>query len=265
MSVALIKNAIKRNWKLLLIFAGVLCFYLAVIISLIDPEDMEQVKEIFNFKGNLLSAFGISVEAMTDPLSYTASTFFSLLVMAFTMVFYIIQGNRLVAKPVDNNSLAYTLSMPVSRTKFIVIQAGYLLGSLAVLFIGILATGGIALAVHGNFHFARYLNLVTLTFLLNAVMAMLSFTLSVSFCDSKKGFALGTGVPIALLLISMLGGAVGDKAAWLSKISPFGWLDAVGIVNGRVGVWWMYIAFIAAAGLLFVLSVVIFKRKRLPL
>lgn len=265
MSISIFINTLKRSWKLLLIFFVVLCFYLSVIISLINPSDMEKIKELYGTMGNLLPAFGISIASMTSPLSYTASTFFGILVMAFTMVFYVIQGNNLIAKQVDDTSIVYVLSAPVTRTKLIVTQGVYLIFSLAVLFIGILTTGSVILNSYGDFDFKTYLNLVMLTFLLCTAIAMLSFFLTVAFCDTKLGSLLGTGVPIGLLIISMLGGAGGDKAKWLKRVSPFGWIDSVKIVNGDISTWWMYIVFSAFIVILFIASIVVFNKKRLPI
>jgi ABC-2 type transport system permease protein len=265
MSISIFKNTLKRNLKLLLIFFVVLCFYQTVIITLINPSDMEKIKELYGTMGNLLPAFGISIVAMTSPLSYTASTFFGTLVMAFTMVFYVIQGNNLIAKQVDDTSIVYVLSAPVTRTKLIITQGVYLIFSLAVLFLGILVTGSVVLSGFGNFNFNAYLNLVMLTFLLCTAIAMLSFFLSVAFCDTKLGTALGTGVPIALLIISMLGGAGGDSTKWLKQVSPFGWIDSVKIVNGDISTWWMYIVFTGIIVVLFIASIAVFNKKRLPI
>lgn len=265
MSFALFKNTLKRNWKLLFIFFMVLCFYLFVIIALIDPDDMNVIKELYGTMGDFLGAFNISVEAMTSPLAYTASTFFGLLVMAFTMVFYVMLSTKLIAKPVDDCSIAYTLSMPISRTRLVITQSVFLVFSILVLFLGILGTGGTVLATMGDYDFPAYLNLVAVTFLLCTANAMLSFFLSVAFCDSKLGVGLATGVPIGLLLVSMLGGAGGDSTKWLMHVSPFGWIDSVAIVNGTVETWWMYITFTVLIFVLLIGSVLVFNKKRLPI
>ena len=86
MNFVILKNTIKRNWKLMLVSLAVLCFYLSVILYLVDPADMEKVKDLFGMIGGMLDAFGINTAAMTSPLAYTASTFFSVLVMAFTIL-----------------------------------------------------------------------------------------------------------------------------------------------------------------------------------
>lgn len=44
MNFVILKNTIKRNWKLMLVFLAVLCFYLSVILYLVDPADMEKSK-----------------------------------------------------------------------------------------------------------------------------------------------------------------------------------------------------------------------------
>lgn len=102
-----------------MIFLVVCCLYLAIIISLIDADNMEKIRTLYSSMGGTLSAFGINVDEMTNPLAYTASTFFGLLDKAFVMVFYIMLSYRLIAKQVENGSLTYTLAMPISRKKLI--------------------------------------------------------------------------------------------------------------------------------------------------
>lgn len=269
MNTTLFKDTLKRNWGLLLIFAGVLCGYLGIIISLIDPADMAKIKELFGTMGEFMGAFGISMDTMTDPLAYTASTFYALMVMAFTMVYYVIQNGRLIAKPVDTGSMAYTLSMPISRGSVALTQGLYLIFAMFIHAVLMFSVGAGILAtmrdyLQGNW-LSSYLNLVLVTFLLTTMIAMLSYLFSVAFCDTKLGTGLAAGVPIALMLMSMLGGAGGEQLKWLKDISPFGWLDSVGIINGSVATWWMYLAFGGGIIVLLIASVIIFKKKRLPI
>lgn len=264
MNLTVFKNTCKQNWKLLLIFLFVLCFYQVTIIGLVDPNDMGKVQDLFGSMKDYMGAFSISIPDMSTPLSYTASVFFSMLIMAFTMVFYVIQANSLIAKRVDDTSIACTLSAPVKRTALALTQGVYLILSMIVLFAGILISGSLMLGTTGSYDFSAYLNLVGVTFLLCTSVAMLSYFLSVAFCDTKLGTALAVGVPIALVFISLIGGAGGDKTEWLKKCSPFGWSDSVGIVNGSVETWWMYPAFGGAIVVLLIASVAVFYKKRLP-
>lgn len=269
MSFTLFKNTLKRNWMLLVIFMFLLCSYLGIIISLIDPEDMAQIRELFGTMGSFMDVFGINISAMTDPLAYTASTFFALLVMIFTMVFYIIQNIELIAKPVDTGSMAYTLSMPISRAKVALTQGIYLIFAMAVHSLAMFAVGAGFLSSMSEYlqedWLFSFLNLVALTFMLTTTIALLSYFLSVAFCDSKLGSRLAISVPITLMLMSMLGGVGGEQTRWLKNSSPFGWLDGVGIINGAVETWWMYPVFGSAILFLLAASVFTFKRKQLPI
>lgn len=265
MSITIFKNTLRRSWKLLVIFLFVLCFYQSMIISLIDPTDMQKVQELFGTMKDYMGAFSISIADMSTPLSYTASVFFSMIIMSFTMVFYILQSIALIAKPVDDTSISYTLSAPVKRSTLAITQGVYLIFAMLILFIGILVSGAVMLGTMGDYDFGAYLNLVGVTYLLCTAIAMLGYFLSVTFCDSKLGVSLATGVPILLMFMSLIGGAGGDKTKWLRNITPFGWLDSVGIVNGNVETWWMYIALGCAIVVLLSATTFIFNRKRLPI
>lgn len=254
---------------LLLIFGAVLSAYLGIIILLIDPKDMVKIQELFGTMGDFMGAFGISIAAMTDPLAYTASTFFALMVCAFTMVFYVIQNGRLIVKPVDSGSMAYTLSMPISRASVALTGGLYLVFAMfvhAVLMFGIGAgiLSGMSEYMQSGW-LGAYLNLVCVTFLLTTMVAMLSYFFSVAFCDSKLGTGLAAGVPIGLILMSMLGGAGGEQLEWLKNITPFGWIDGVEIVSGTAETLWMYLVFGGAIILFLTASVLVFKKKRLPI
>lgn len=264
MSIPIFKNTLKRNWKLLLIFSCLLCFYQIVIISLIDPNDMEKVKELYGTMEDFMGAFSISIASMTTPLNYTASVFFSIIVMAFTMAFYVIQNIQLIVRGVEDSSIVCTLSAPVRRSTLAVTNGVYLVFSMLVLFGIILTSGSIMLNSYGDFDFGAYLNLVGITFFLCTAVAMLSYFLSVAFCDTRWGIRMAVGVPLILLFMDMLGGAGGEKTEWLKKVTPFGWLDSVGIVMGEVQTWWMYLALGGAIIVLLLATVFVFNRKRLP-
>lgn len=265
MSRTIFYQTCKNNWRIFMIFLVVCCLYLAIIISLIDADNMEKIRTLYSSMGGTLSAFGINVDEMTNPLAYTASTFFGLLDKAFVMVFYIMLSYRLIAKKVENGSLTYTLAMPISRKKLIRTEAMFLVMNVFGIYSGIYLTGLIFLSQFSDFDVVAYSNLVGVTLVFSVMMALISFFLSVAFCTSKLGFILSTLVPVGLLLLSMLVGAVGESLSFLEKISPFSWIDSVGIVSGTVNTSWLYIIFITSSILLYICSSVVFGRKSLPI
>ncbi len=255
---------VKRNYMLLAIFAVVLCFYLVVIVSIVDVDDMQSLKDLFAVAGGFLDAFGMDLEAMTSVLSYTASTFFSILVMAFSMVYYIIAVNRLISQPIQNGSLAYTLSMPLSRVKYMVTQIAYLLLSQLLLFVLVFVVGLCSMLAKDSIDVLAYLDLVSIVMLLNMALAVLVVLISVCCATSARWQWMPTAVPVSLLVCNIIGGAGGDKWAWLSDISPFGWIDPVAVVTSGSD-WWMYLVLLLFVVLGSVASILLFKNKKLPL
>ncbi|HSP48261.1 MAG TPA: hypothetical protein VLN47_09330, partial [Clostridiaceae bacterium] len=80
---------------------------------------------------------------------------------------------------------------------------------------------------------------------------------------TKRSLAFSSDILITVLLMNMLGGA-SENLAYLKWLSIYGLYDPVEIVEGGsvLGVNLFYIGIIAV---LFTASVLIFKRKRLPL
>lgn len=265
MSLTLLKTTAKRNWVLLLIFAAVLTMYTSIMIFMFDPEDVESIASMLDlFPEDMMKAMGFS-QLITSLTSYMASWLYGLLMLAFPMVYCIILGNRLVAKMVDNSSFAYLLSTPNSRTKIIFTQGIYSLLSIFVLFAFLFGLGSaLSAAIHPEaMDVEAFLRLNFTTMLVNMVVMMISFFFSCLFNESRKALGFAAGIPIAFLLLNMLGG-VSEDAAILKKISIYGWYDPVELVNNG-DMWLINVIYAAIAIILFAAAIIIFRRKRLPL
>jgi len=255
----------RKNWSLLLIFFGVLSFYMAVMLAMYNPQDMQAITSMLDlFPEDLMHMMGFS-QLITDLTQYLASWLYGLLMLGFPMVYCIILGNRLVAKPVDSGSFAYLLSTPNSRSKIIFTLGLYALLSVGVLFVGLSGMGVLLawLLLPHELDIAAFLNLNLTTMLVNMLVMMIAFFFSCLFNDSRRSSMFGAGLPILFLLMNMLGGA-SDQAAILQKASIYGFYDPLTIVSqgGSVAVDLLYLTLIL---ILFGLSVLVFRRKRLPL
>lgn len=265
MSIALLKTTLKKNWILLLIFFGVLTMYTSEMIAMFSPEDMDKLTSMLElFPEELLKAMGFSA-AVTDLTGYLANWLYGMLMFAFPMVYCIILGNKLVAKTVDSGSMAYLLSSPNSRVNIIVTQGVYALLSVTMLFaalfgVGTLASGAI---FPGLLDTQAYLKLNVTTMLVNMLVMMITFFFSCLFNDTKLSLGFGAGIPIAFLLMNMLGG-VSQDAEILKQLSIYGLYDPVEIVRGAE-VLGLNLSLTAVIIVLFASSVLVFRRKRLPL
>lgn len=257
-------DTLKQSYKLMIIFVCVLSLYLTCIIAIATPEDMSEIGEIFTFVEDYLGVFGIDVLQFTSVLNYTASVFFGVLVMAFTMVFYVMQSVALIAKPVENGSLANTLALPIKRRYVAFTKGVYLIFSIMVLFFVIFIVGTVAIYVQEEFEILRYLDLVAVTCLLCCSVAMMSYFFSVAFCTTRLGSSLATFVPIGFFFMSIIGG-LSEETEFLKKFTPFSALDSVGIVTGEVNTFVLYIVFTVIIAVLLTASSYVFERKNLSI
>ena len=265
MSFTLLKTVVKKNWTLFLIFFGVLTMYMTIMVSMYDPNDMEALTSMLKLlPADLMQAMGFS-NVVTDLTGYLASWLYGLLMFGFPMVYCIILGNRLVAKMVDNSSFVYLLATPNSRVKIIITQGVYALTSIALLFAALFGVGVLICTVMfpSTLDIGAFFGLNFTTMLVNMVVMMISFFFSCLFNETRLSLGFGASIPIAFIFMNMLGGASADVEI-LKKLSIYGFYDPVELVHGGdiLGVNLVYISIIA---ILFLASMLIFKKKRLPL
>lgn len=265
MSRPLFFATFKKNWVLLLIFCFVASIYTAEMIYMYDPESMATLMAVMEvFPPELLSAMGFS-SAVADLTTYLASWLYGLIMIAFPMVYSIILGIRLVAKTVDSGSMVCLLATPNTREKIIVTKGLYALGSVAVL--QMFAFGLSVLTAQslfpGMLDLPAFFRLNVTAMLVNMTVMAITFFFSCLCNDAKYAMGFGAGVPIAFLLMKMLGDA-SDGAAALKRASIFGWYDPVALVTGTSALT-VNLAYLGITASLFAAGVWIFNHKRLPI
>ncbi len=265
MSLTLLKTTFKRNWIMLLIFFFVLAMYMTVIVTMYDPDSMDELMSMLDlFPPELAKAMNLS-KVVTDLTGYLASWLYGMIMIGFPMVYCIILGNRLVARMVDNSSFAYLLSTPNSRMKIIFTQGFYALASVALLFAAVFGTGVfLCTAMFPDaLDTGAFFRLNLTTMLVNMTAMSISFFFSCLFNETRFSLGFGAGIPIAFLLLNMLGGTSEDLKI-LKSISIYGLYDPVDLVQGAE-VLWVNLLYAGIIIVLFAAAVIIFDRKRLPL
>lgn len=266
MSFPLLKTTLKKNLMIGIIFFLVMLMYSAVMISMFSPDSIAALNAMFKvLPPDMMKALGFAT-VFTDFLGYLASWLYGLILTAFPMVYCIILGNRLVAKTVDSTSITCLLTTPNSRTKIIVTKGIYALGSMAVLQILIYAVNLLLTKVmfpNEIMDNMLFLKLNVTVMLVNMTAMAITFFFSCLFNNTALSYGFGAGIPIAFLVFNMVGNA-SEKATVLKNFSIYGWYDPVKIATGEpvLSVNLIYIGVIVA---LFEASVLVFKRKRLPI
>ena len=265
MSLALLWYTIRKNGLLLVIFYAVLAFYLAVMISMYNPEDMAEITGMLDlFPEDLMQAMGFS-QQVSDLTGYLASWLYGLLMLAFPMVYCIILSQRLVVRKVDSGSMAYLLATPNSRTRIIVTLGAYALLSVGLMFTLLFGTGvALAEAIHpGQLAAKQFLHLNITTMLVNQLVIMIGFFFSCLFNDASRAGGFSAGLPIAFLLLNMLGG-VSEDYQWLKRLSPYGWFDPLEQIRGEMP-WTVNLVYASGAAVLFGAAIFVFRRRQLPI
>jgi len=265
MSLALFRLDVKNNATLLLIFCLVMSMYLGIIMYMFDPTSSASLMEMMEtMPYEMVAAFGFN-NIGGDLTGFIAGFYYGFLVFAFPMVYYIILSNRLVCSMVDSGALCCLLQTPTSRKKIIVTQGVYLLGSIAALF-SVVYLVGIYVAhslFPGLLNVPAYTRLHLSAALITMALAMICFFYSCLFNETKRSLAFGAGIPLAFLLLFMIGG-VSEDAESFKALSLFSLLDATAIVeNGSTA--GINILFFSMIAILFIASVLVFDKKRLPL
>jgi len=265
MNFTLLKTNFKKYWALFLIFSGVLSFYVIIIIMIFDPDQIESLMSMVGLMPpDLMKAMGFITTA-TDLTGFIASWLYGFLMFGFPMVYCIILGNNLVSKMVDNGSFSYLLSTPNSRERIIITQGAYSLLSIGILFCLFYLVGLLTcrLKFPGMLDIKSFFKLNITTMLVNMTVMMINFFFSCLFNDSRLSTGFGTGIPIIFLLMYMMGG-VSEKTEFVRKLSIYGFYNPLELVRG-IAIRNINLLYIMLIMLLFTASILIFRKKRLPL
>ncbi len=266
MSFPLFRATLKANWVIAMIFALLLCMYLGSIISLYDPASSQALEDMLKlFPEALAKAMGIS-DLPKDLTGFLGNSFYGMLVFLLPLIYIAVMGNRLMAKYVDNGSMAYFLSTPNTRGRIALTQGIYFIAGIFALFLVLTMAGiGICQAVYpGHLDMPSFLLLNFCAFLLTCAISAISWFFSCAFSDVKYSLAFGAGIPVLFFMLNVLGG-MQDGMGWAASLSLYGIFDASAILTGSANILQMCLLFAGITLTLYAAGILIFKKKSLPL
>jgi len=222
---------------------------------------MEQMPEGF------LNAFGFEGGMPEDLSGFLAAEYYGLIFLLILMVYSIMTSTQLVSRLVDRGSLAYLLATPTSRTKVAMTQAIVLtLGLLLITFITFLAgvLGANWFAQDETFHFDRFVQINVLGFLLFFVVCSYSFFISCLMNDEKRALSISGAITVIFFMISLIS-KISQELDWLENFTLFTLYQPDEIARGTVEVLPISIWLTITGILFFILSIVVFRKRDLPL
>ena len=268
MNWSLFKFDIKRNYVLFLVITGVLLLYMNIIIGMYNPQGMEAMQELASMKlggGDLMKIMGFDFGTNINPslTQYLSQYFYGFLIFMFPLIYVISIGNRLIAKSVDNGSIAFLLSTPNTRFKLAMTQALFLIIT-TFLMIAVVTLSGVSFAeakFPGELDRSAFFMLNWGAFLTMFTICGTTFFFSSVFNESSKSIGFSTAIPVIFLLMQMISNA-GETYKFLKNLTFFTLFDTAKIVTGEpVGLNLFFLFLIGAA--FFTAGILMFRKRDL--
>lgn len=263
LNTALYRRELKKSSKLLLLFAAIMTMYIALIISMYDPEMMAMLDGIVDKMPELMAAVGMKSGAR-DLLSFMISYLYGFILLVFPMVFSIVRANGLIAGYVDQGSMVSLMAAPVKRRTIAFTQMSVLVTGLALLLVYCTALELFC----AEYFFPGALERKSLIALncgllhLHLFIGGIAFLASCICSEAKHSLAFGGGIPAVMYVLQMLANVGGDveKAKYFTFFSLF-YPDGLVAREGlsMIGA----AALLVGAIILYILSIEIFNGKDL--
>lgn len=263
LNLALYKREMKGSVKLLVIFAAVITLYIAVIISLYDPEMMAMLDSFVAAMPEVMAAVGMTSGA-TSLLGFMVSYLYGFILLIFPMAFCILRGNTLIAKYVDNGSMVVLTAAPVKRRTVAFTQMTVLISGVLLLMVysTILELICAQLSFPGELDMAELLRLNGGLLCLHLFIGGICFLVSCMFSDTRYSIGFGAGIPALMYVLQMLAnvGGAAEKAKYFTFFTLF---DPSGIIAKDSAAIAGIFVLLAGAIALYVAGITVFSKKDL--
>lgn len=266
--IPLFKFFIKKNWKILGIFALLVGLYGGVIAFMATDTMMVEAMGFLNMESAVAAVGSEAALAM----NITLAVFQGMIMFIFVMVFYVLLNHKLLYKAVDTTSLNSILSTPVSRKQYIITAYIFMVVCIFALYLlAFLLLTAALLTYSGSFSWVGLISVHITAFLCTLAVASISFACSAIFAGSRSGMLMLAGIPIAFAAIMMLA----TYLSFFQYFTPFMWADVLAqgkasgflqLASRNFNLWWLldliYIVIIAAS---FIAALFVFDKKQLSI
>jgi len=247
MSWPLFKYFLKKNW---MIWVGVTAFCLFELVACVFLMDI-----VSDLPEEFLGGFG------GESILEIMSILLPMLMFMFPMIFIIFTIYRLVYRPIDS-TLSPTLAAGVKRTTYLTTAAVFLVVSLFLMFSVVFTVIGASMLYYGSFNWTVWLKVNFVAFVVLLSVALTGFLFAAAFAPGNIGKLGMFGFPVFCLAVLILAGYI-DFFKWLT---PFGWIDFTKVYDGSMTLWWLWaLLYLLGAGVIYVGSLFLFKRRQLSI
>ena len=264
MSWTLFKSNIRSNRFIFLLISLIFFFYMAIIMTLYDPDQIDALNEMLAMMPEtMIRAMNFSTLGNT-LLTFISDYIYGFLVFLFPMIMVITINHRLVAVLVDRGSMAFLLASPLSRKKIILTQMAFSIVSVSALFF-LNTLFSILLANRmfpGELELGKFILINLYALIMYYAISSICFFASTIAQEAKTSLSIGVGVPVGFLVLQMLGNA-DDSLSFIGNLSLYALFDPSAVILGTGFMVTGMVVLFSFAVVFYGLSGVIFIRKNL--
>lgn len=269
MNATLYKQMMKVNMKGFMNFAVGSAFYILLMFWLY-PGIAKSSKAIDELVGSMPEGLGraFGLNGFGSAEAFISGEYYGLILVLLLSIVCVQLSTQLMAKLVDQGSMAYLLSTPTTRGKVAFTQAAVLTTGL-FLILAVTTIAGFAgkawfLGDDYAFDPSKFLQMNTAAFLLFFAVGGICFLVSSLTNDEKKARGVSGLITFGFFSLDLIG-KFSEDIDWLRNISIFSLYKPGEIINGTVDLAMPYII-LAAIGLVSVaLGIILFRKRDLPL
>lgn len=262
------RAVLKQHWpKTAKLSAGIILY--EALLTWVYPAVAENpaVTEIAGaIPAPVKTVFGVSSDARVDTFESFISGQFYARIWAMLIALYNMEtANELVGKLVDDGSMAFLLSTPVSREEIILTQAVLLLsGNLSLVASTLVGLYGGIFLFGIEIDLWNYLHFGMMGLAFFSVIGAYSLLFSAWFTEEEKAFTYAAALSLAFYALDVAGG-LSDKLAWVRKLSLFQWYKPQEVLEGTANPWGAILGMSAGAVLVAALAIRVFSEKDLAI
>ncbi|MBP1994467.1 ABC transporter permease subunit [Paenibacillus eucommiae] len=268
MNVTLYKQMMKVNMKGFMNYAFGSAFYILLMFWLYPglAKNTKAIDELVqSMPEGVGKAFGLN--GFDSAEAFISGEYYGLILVLILSIVCVQLSTQLMAKLVDQGSMAYLLSTPTTRAKVAFTQASVLATGLFLIIAVTTIAGfaGNAWFLGGDFEFdtSTFIQMNAAAFLLFFAVGGISFLVSSLANDEKKALGISGLITFGFFSLDLLG-KISANIDWMRSISIFSLYQPGEIVNGKdmaaSSLLLFVIGFIA-----FGLAIVLFRKRDLPL
>ncbi|WP_127586496.1 ABC transporter permease subunit [Paenibacillus koleovorans] len=269
MNMTLYKQMMKVNLKGFLNYGIGSAFYILLIFWLYPAiaDNASAIDEIVqSMPEGVGRAFGLNGFGTAE--AFISGEYYGLILVLILSIVCVQLSTQLMAKLVDQGSMAYLLSAPTTRRKVAFTQASVLISGL-LLIMTITTIAGFAgkawfLGGEFAFHPSRFLLMNVAAFLLFFAVGGITFLVSSLSNDEKKAMSISGMITFGFFSLDLLG-KLSEKIGWMRHVSLFSLYRPGEIINGDADMVATSLLLALIGGVSFALAVILFRRRDLPL